>query len=743
MFTRSACAVLYASALTLHAQSNVIEPLKTTVTVTGTRTATELESAPVSTSLVTRRELEARGVNQIDQVLSVTEGVNAYRTKGPADNDFGAGMRGFSGRGKQARTLVLLDGQPLNDSYNGSVNWAMLPVDEFERVEVVRGPFSSLYGGNAMAGVINLITRPVDRRSLEISAQRGGQSTTTYSIRGADRFFGRLGLSLGYQRYQSNGYATQPALKAASTPGAAATEVTGVQPWLTPGGGSTYQIGMRGEEWFNQEGWRGRAEYSFSRNIFASLQYFHQGRGSGNDRFTTSLRDPAGREVSSGPVRFTDASGATRGLSISPADYLGTPGGSAVRIYQAQLLTTPTPHWNLRLMGGWNRIPSEWYITPGSAATLLAGPGNFTDQATRALYGGLQAGWNFRRRHQFVFGADRRHDQAAITVHSIPNYTSRDNPGALQSQAGGKSVNQSVFAQDQFNLGERLTLVAGGRYDYWSTSRGRSQRNASSGLLLHPMHAAHSVTAKVAASWQAPAGLRLRGSVGNAFRNPTIYELYRDLSIGSTLYLANPDAGPEHLLSFETGVQRRFGAVSLDAAYYENRVYDLLYRTTDFAADPAGRALRLTNAGLAHTRGAELSARQQLATWLELRQNYTYTGATITENASLPATVGKRVPFVPAHMASFSALIDGRRPYAALTGRYQGAVFSTDVNTDVVRGVPGSYNPFFTADISGGFRVNRLLTVTASVFNLLDRRCYLGPNLMAGRQAFVGLRIRL
>jgi outer membrane receptor protein involved in Fe transport len=208
MFSRTAVVAGTLSALTiLYAQTPpsadpppVIEPLKTTITVTGTRTATELDRTPVSTSLITRDELDTRGVNQVDQVLSGTEGVSAYRTKGPADNDFGVGMRGFSGRGGQSRTLILLDGQPLNDSYTGAVNWSMLPVSEFERVEVVRGPFSSLYGGNAMGGVINLITRPVERRHLELSGQFGAHRTTAYSLHATDRFFNRLGLSFGYRR---------------------------------------------------------------------------------------------------------------------------------------------------------------------------------------------------------------------------------------------------------------------------------------------------------------------------------------------------------------------------------------------------------------------------------------------------------------------------------------------------------------------------------------------------------------
>ncbi len=55
-----------------------------------------------------------------------------------------------------------LDGQPLNDAYTGGIEWGTLPVSNIERIEVVRGGASALYGGNAMGGVINIITRDPD-----------------------------------------------------------------------------------------------------------------------------------------------------------------------------------------------------------------------------------------------------------------------------------------------------------------------------------------------------------------------------------------------------------------------------------------------------------------------------------------------------------------------------------------------------------------------------------------------------
>ncbi len=719
-----------------------IEQLNTTVTVTGTRTATELDRSPVSTSLVTREEMETRNVSQVDQVLSLIEGVNAFHTKGPNDSDFNIGLRGFAGRGSPARTLILLDGQPLNDSYYGSVNWTMLPVGEFERVEVARGPFSSLYGGNAMGGVINLITRRVDHRQFEVFGQYGSWDTTNYSAHYSDRFFGRLGVSLGYQRYQSGGYEEQAVLKTAAS-GAGAVPVTGVVTLPTSTGGVNYQVGMTGREWFNQHAYRARLEYTFSPQTFASLQFFHQSRGGGFDAYDTYLRNAAGMPVDSGLVSFVDPGGVARVLSVTPANYLSSPTGASTYTWQAQVLHTFSPHWNLRVLAGYNWAPQWWYITPAANATLTTGGGSYTPQTTRSHYGNLQAGFTPHGRHQFIFGTETRHDAAGIQVVTVPSYTSRQNGNPITSQASGQAINQAAYVQDQIGIGERLHLVAGARYDYWSTYDGLNQTTATIPPAHYPNRGSHSVTAKLAASYTLAGGFQLRASVGNAFRQPTIYELYRNAVIGSNLYAANPDALPERLLSYDVGVQRHFGSrATLDAGYFENRVHDMLYRTTDLAADPAGHLMRLTNAALGRIRGTEIAANERIRAWLQLKQTYTYTDGVITDNPSLPATVGKRLPQVPAHMTSFIALLNRNRWLGSVSGRYQSSVFSSDTNTDVVRGVPGSYSPFFTADASAGYRMTGNITITANATNILDRRYYL-YYLAAGRQVFIGLRIRL
>lgn len=717
--------------------STPVAPLRTTVTVTGTRSPLEVENSPVSTSVVNRQELENRNIRQVDQALVLTEGVIAIRGKGPADNDFGLGLRGFAGRGGQSRTLILVDGQPVNNSYIGSVNWSTFAVSELERVEVARGPFSSLYGGNAMGGVVNMITRPVERRHFELLGQGGNRDTVNYSVRASDRYFGKLGLSVGYSRFQTGGYSPQETLRPATT-GTAGVAVTGVIPWLTNTGDRTFQVGERGRNWFNQEAWRVRGEYAITQKVFASFQMMRQSRLDGYDAFNSFLRGPEGNIVSSGAVLFDDG-GVRRRLTLTPANFIGTPTGASQRIYQGQVLANLSTRWNLRVAGGAMDSPGDWYVTPGADATLTGGTGNWVNQSNRAAYGNVQASREGAG-NNWILGSETRHDRASIDGRNITNYALRENPRAITSQAGGQAINQAGYVQYQRTIQDGFHVVAGGRWDYWRTYDGLTQTNLTVPPKSFPNRSTNAFTGKVAAVYTLPGNLQVRGSVGNAFRNPSVYELYRDLALGSSLLLANPLVEPERLMAYEAGLSRSFsGGHRVEATYYLNRVTDLIYRTTDFDADPNGSIRRLTNAGQSRTHGMELSGQQRFRSWLLLRQTYTFSDAVISRNDSLPATVGRRLPFVPRHTLTYMATIAPSRWSITWTGRYLSDLYSTDTNADVVNGVPGSYNPFFEMDVSGSYRINRNLSLVANADNLLDRRYY-QFFITPGRTVFAGVR---
>lgn len=717
--------------------------LRQEITVTATRSEVEPSKAPVSAATVSAQEISLRNVQLVDRALETLPGVYVSRGKGYQDTLAGVGLRGFSGRSTgQSRTLVLLDGQPLNDPYTAAVPWTTIPVDEVERVEVVRGPFSALYGSNAMGGVIQILTRPVDRRRIELRGEYGSQDTFRYGARLADRVRERLGVSASYERLQSGGYPSQ-IVTTAGTVGTGGTPVTGFIPSLTSSGSPTFIIGRSGNNSWEQTAWRLRGDYTFSRTTALAFQYMRQASWYGYDAYTTYLRTPDGSPFDSGIASIT-VDGVTRRLTVTPSLFLPGDGGARTHMASLKLYHALDPANRLRLGAGLIHTPFSYYSTPGAAATLSGGPGTISDRPARAWFGEAQWSYDAGAKHALAAGTDLRRDASQARETSVPDYTRRTQDAVLTYWARGKAFTQGVYAQHQWRAAERLLVVWGGRYDYWRTYDGGVQMSAASPAAGYEQRTNQAPTAKAAVLCRAPLGVALRASAGNAYRNPTVYDLYRTWrSSAGTIFASNPDLKPEKLVAWELGANRRWqGGLELDAAYFDNRVRDLIYRSTDFSRDPQGRYRPVVNAARAHSRGLESSVRAPVLSWLYLRGSYTWTLAEIKANPAVPATVGKRVPYVPEHSGGLSLFLVRKRWGASLTGRYVSAMFSTDTNTDTTRGVYGAFDPFFVADASFNIQLTGNMTFYVSADNLLDR-IYYSYYPVPGRMVFAGLRFKL
>jgi len=717
--------------------------LKQEITVTATRTELDATRSPVSVSTVSSQELTVRDIQTLDQALDTVTGVYPFRSKGYQDTLAGVGMRGFAGRGTgQSRTLVLLDGQPLNGPYTGQLVWTTLPVEEVERVEVVKGPFSALYGANAMGGVVHILTKPVDRRALDLRGEYGSQDTFRYALRAATRVRERLGVSLFYDRLQSGGYPSQ-FITTAGVPGTGAVPVTGFLPTLTTSGATTFIIGRSGDNWWKQQTWRLHGDYALNQRTSLAVQYIFQASNYGYDAYTSYLRTADGRVFDSGIGSITVA-GSPRRLTVTPSMFLPGDGGDRSHLISAKFYRSLAVNARLRLGGGWIDAPLSYYSTPGSGSTVAGGPGLISDRPSRAWFGEAQWTWTPNGRHTLIAGADLRRDSASVFENNVPNYARRKEGSILSYAAGGKTFTQGEYIQHEWRPRERLMLVAGGRYDYWRTSGGRNW-SASAALANDYSPRSHqSATGKAAVLYRAPGEVALRASLGNAYHSPTVYDLYRTWrsSTGIT-YASNPALKPEQVFAWEAGVSRRWpGSVDTDAVFFDNHVRDLIYRSTDFNTDPKGNYRPVVNAARAHIRGFEGSLRAPLRPWLFARAGYTWTLAEITRNPAIPESVGKRIPQVPEHNTFLGLFAVRRRWSASLTGRYVSAVFSTDTNTDRTKGVYGAFDPFFEADGSLTVEVTRRAALSLSAQNLLDR-VYFNYYPVPGRMVFIGVRIRL
>ena len=459
-----------------------------------------------------------------------------------------------------------------------------------------------------------------------------------------------------------------------------------------------------------------------------------------SSRKVCNLRNAAGSSIDNGIVSFVDNGGTTRRLSIAPQTYLGGPSGATTNYYHGQVTAQVRPTWNIRVTGGLNVNPTFWYVTPGTGSTMARGVGTTAKQFGQSLYGNILA-THTGSHGTLLFGTETRGDRASTATRNATNWLNRDTATNVTLQAYGKTIDQSGYAQYQNTFWDRLNVVAGGRFDYWKTYDGGNQATATSPILNFGVRSQHAFTGKLAANYTLPHERHLRGSIGNAFRGPSVYERYYNFVIGSTKYVANPDEKPEHLLAYEAGVQHTFrNRYSFEATGYTNRVTDLIYRTTDLVLDPTGATKVLTNAGKSRTWGTELSVREKVLSWLDFRQGYTYTNSIILDNPSLPTTVGKTLPYLPDHILTYQATATPNRFIVNWTGRYVSPVYSTDTNTDTTRGVPGSYNLFFEMDGTVTYRATKNVSLVANADNMLDRQYFFYYRSL-GRSIFGGVRL--
>jgi len=174
------------------------------VVVSATKTLNRIiDAGGSSVTVITSRDIEHSGQQTVEEVIKGTAGIDVVSTGGLGTNAT-VFMRGADSRS----TLVLIDSVPVNDpsSANRTPDLANLSVDNIERIEVVRGPVSVLYGSNAMAGVINIITKKGSDTTKAYAGAEGGSYGTWKSYAGAKGKVDGLTYSFAASRLKSDGY---------------------------------------------------------------------------------------------------------------------------------------------------------------------------------------------------------------------------------------------------------------------------------------------------------------------------------------------------------------------------------------------------------------------------------------------------------------------------------------------------------------------------------------------------------
>jgi iron complex outermembrane receptor protein len=717
------------------------------IAVTATRMELVISDAPASVSVVTAEDIARRRAQRLGDVLGEIPGLyvrsNTFGASFPSSAQASIAIRGIP---RTTRTLVLVDGLSINSALSGGIDLAAITLENVERIEVIRGPYSALYGGNAMAGVIHVISRKpsaaefVGRVEQGLGAVRASGAT----MRAGNRDANGLGWSalLGYRA--SEAWPDSDYVVKTPAPGSGAA-AGGARLTTTPDGRPALWLGNKGARPWDQ------------RN--AGLQFF--GRAGPDDDWVAAVSYAAYNVGFRAPETFLTS---TTGMpllsgSISAAPLLA----GRVQIAATDFAAfTPSNERDARASLRWERRMSNGggfvahagfldhrfdFAQPGATASFDAGPGTWTQQGdTRS---DIDAHWRIPTGQSawLTLGANAshqtmdRHDDATASWRNI--YTRLN-----QLNRGRGTINSAAaFAQTEVSWTNRLTVYAGLRIDQFSTSGSVYQMTAPAFQSDFPTRVLRQISPKLALVFEASPMFTMRGSIGNGFRAPTLLDLYsRTVSPTNVAGVfsvneASPQLGAETVRAAELGFDWRPSSLrKFSASVFSQSLENLIYRSRQ-----SSTLTQSVNAGPGRGEGIEFEYRQKLGGGVSLFANVTrLLRARITENAAVSTSVGKTLPDVPT--VQFNAGIDGAN--GAWKGsfilRHVGHVFGSgdDNNLNVVQGVYGSYDARTTLHARLVYQITPRVSVGIAVDNLTNKQ-YFDFAKQPGRNAVVELIVSL
>ncbi len=648
------------------------------VVVTANRGASCIADVPARVTLISSAAIESRPVTSVDEILATVPGLNISRSFGIFSHKSTVTMRGLSGN-EQARVLVMIDGVPVNKSDGGSVNWNLLDPAMVDRIEVVKGPASSMYGSNAMGGAVNIITRRPEG-ALTGRATAGYGTYNTFSGRlslgqklnpGTERGF--YYLINGFYR-QSDGYITQSEYDRAANPYIVASDMQEYSGSLKAG----YNI-RKGE--FME------ADFIAYNDRRGAGEVVWQEHGNTTDHDTYQFRTRYSLE--------RDRLSADVSLYWLREDY------KKVNEYMKDDYT-------------WYKVLSE-RVDAGllSSVTMEAGI-----------------------RHRISAGIDLK---AGSVDAADVYYTSTDivnNRGRMLNT--GFYAQDAITL-----VPERLTVTAGLRYDLSMFRDGAFFIDTPSAETVFMRNIEDremdnvtwgAVSPKLAVNYTPSPGMRFYVSAGRGFRPSVLDDLCRSGRIRGGFKLANPEATPEYLANFEAGgdftVAGRLKA-SVSAWYSTGK--DFLYYVNTGDSIDMGYGLRpilvRTNIPLVEITGAEAELSYPVTPSLMLGATYGYSYSVISDYRPLDAAdpidlTGNHLTDVPSSTLSLTARWRNRFVNTGVVARYQGAMWANDQN--IFDEVIGSdrYPAYVTVDL----RLSRVflekISVDLGIQNILDTKFY-------------------
>ncbi|MES2636775.1 MAG: TonB-dependent receptor, partial [Pseudomonadota bacterium] len=332
--------------------------------------------------------------------------------------------------------------------------------------------------------------------------------------------------------------------------------------------------------------------------------------------------------------------------------------------------------------------------------------------------------------HAFEFGYHIDHYSLRSDTNTTADW-SVGNKGALFATSRGETQTQALYVQDKWQLDPKWALTLGARQEYWQASDGRNQTTTNAGFQTsqYQDESDEKFSPKISLSFEPQPAWGFRASVGQAYRFPTVGELYQQVVNGTSLVQNNPDLKTEEVISGEFTAERRFANGLIRASLFTENKYDaLISQTVTTGANCLGtQCTFIQNIDHVRTRGIELSTEWQdvLLHGLDLLANLTLTEAEVLRNHANRGFEGNKPLRIPKSMLKAVATYhQGNHLTYSLGARYSGRQYNMLDNSDSNPDTFGGASKFFFVDVKVNYQFADKFTASVGVDNLNNYQAY-------------------
>lgn len=324
-------------------------------------------------------------------------------------------------------------------------------------------------------------------------------------------------------------------------------------------------------------------------------------------------------------------------------------------------------------------------------------------------------------------------------------YQASTGTGQLYANSEGETRTGALWLQDAWKIQPNLKLTLGGRLETWQALDGQNVvtlANAagfitSSLTTNQPGLASTNFSPKASLSYDPNKDWNITVNFGEAYRYPTVLELYQNVTVGNTITVANPFLKPEQDFTGELNIERHWDDGRIRLTLFRERTNNAIIAQTNMI-NATQSATTFSNIDAIRMQGVELSADKDnvLLSGLQLFGSLTYVDSRILADAgwagldpltNLPtAVVGKRVPYVPDWRAKFGVTYRPNESWAyTVAARYSGKQYSTLDNTDRISHVYGAFDNFLVVDLKMHYNATKNFAFDFGIDNLFNEQYFL------------------